>query len=107
MSPYCRAFLGSCIIDLCFSDEVRIALRFACVAGGVPSTWANYSDLMLVDISSNNLTGSLPPAWSSLTNLRYLNMSSNSLSGGLPDSWRQSSGNNDTVDQGMVNLQYL
>ena len=77
------------------------------LAGGIPPSWGNYSDLMVIDISNNQLSGPLSSAWSNLNNMRYLNMSANQFTGDIPSAWRQSSGNNATVDEGMTNLQYL
>ena len=44
--------------------------------------------MMVMLLSTNNLTGSLPPSWGQLRQLQWLYLSSNKLSGPLPDAYK-------------------
>ena len=73
----------------------------------MPEGWGNLTALRTVDVSDNRLTGTLPASWEGLANAEYLNFSANNLGGTIPANWRVSSNNNGTVDEGLINLEFM
>ncbi|KAJ6836742.1 putative leucine-rich repeat receptor-like protein kinase [Iris pallida] len=58
-------------------------------SGELPNCWRHLSqeyDLIVLDISSNNLSGGVPDTIGSLSSLEVLHLSNNSLSGEIPSS---------------------
>ncbi|XP_016434012.2 putative receptor-like protein kinase At3g47110 [Nicotiana tabacum] len=53
--------------------------------GSIPSSLANATKLLQLDIPQNNFTGTVPSSFSNLRNLLWLNVFGNSLGNGAPD----------------------
>lgn len=53
----------------------------------LPASWAELSQLAVMDLSGTGVTGSLPEAWAHMSGLRTLLLGGNSLNGTLPAAW--------------------
>ena len=56
------------------------------LAGSIPASLGNLTNLQVVALGGNQLTGSIPASLGSLTNLEWLNLSNNRLTGSIPAS---------------------
>ena len=56
------------------------------LTGLIPSSLGNFANLKHLNLSFNELTGSIPSSLGSLTNLEYLYLSRNELTGSIPSS---------------------
>eukprot|EP01125_Pyxidicula_operculata_P005274 TRINITY_DN1898_c0_g2_i7.p1 TRINITY_DN1898_c0_g2~~TRINITY_DN1898_c0_g2_i7.p1 ORF type:complete len:803 (-),score=116.64 TRINITY_DN1898_c0_g2_i7:924-3332(-) len=70
----------------CFNNsvtELRLSGRLG--SGVIPTNFSKLSNLVILDLSSNNLGGAIPTALGNLKNLKILDLRSNMLSDGFPD----------------------
>lgn len=51
------------------------------LAGSLPPSWSQLTDLAELDIGDNYLTGTLPPQYSNLGSMTYLDAQKNELTG--------------------------
>ncbi|KAL1542432.1 receptor-like protein 31 [Salvia divinorum] len=68
-----------------FSSLNVLSLYNCSLKGSIPSTFANLTKLIHVDLSYNDLTGSFPPTlFANLTKLSHVDFSFNDMTGSLP-----------------------
>ncbi|XP_076930756.1 receptor-like protein EIX1 [Bidens hawaiensis] len=94
------------IPDLMYGNQPYIDLRFNNFSGPVPlfpsntetlvlrnnmftglvSLLCEFTNIIRIDLSNNQLSGELPDCWMNLTSLYYLNLENNNFSGKIPTS---------------------
>lgn len=67
-------------------DVTAVILPSNNLAGTLPSSWLNMSNLTSLQLYSNSLRGTLPASWSKMTSI-VLQLQSNVLVGKIPSSW--------------------
>jgi len=72
---------------LCRGDNItEIILGNKGIAGTIPQSIGNLTDLIWIDFTLNFLSGTLPDSISELSNLLEITVAENSLTGSIPDS---------------------
>ena len=67
-------------------------------SGPIPTGWINLQELVILDLSQNNLTSVIPPDIGNLPKLEQLFLSNNKLTGDTPTDFGQLARNCDVVD---------
>ncbi|CAA6669871.1 unnamed protein product [Spirodela intermedia] len=77
---------GSSTLDFLrnMTSLTTLIIRNARISDTMPSNFSQYTGLLSLDLSFNNITGELPESLFSLSLLQFLFLGNNSLSGGLP-----------------------
>mmetsp|Transcript_3372 Transcript_3372/g.3339 ORF Transcript_3372/g.3339 Transcript_3372/m.3339 type:complete len:165 (-) Transcript_3372:122-616(-) len=78
------AGLGSGIVNL--NKLKYLSLQENLLEGEINASddWADFEDLISIELQGNLLTGALPESWNDLPNLEYLDVSRNNLDGTIP-----------------------
>ncbi|XP_039134375.1 receptor-like protein EIX2 [Dioscorea cayenensis subsp. rotundata] len=79
-------FIPHNIIDDSHQSYLQILLSMNKLNGTIPSSFCQIRRLILLDISTNQLSGELPDCWLNSSILTDLNVADNNLSGTIPNS---------------------
>ncbi|KAJ0053702.1 hypothetical protein Pint_02985 [Pistacia integerrima] len=63
-----------------------VDISFNSLAGSIPLSIGNLSNLLTLVLANNQLTGKIPDFWSSLTEVYVINVANNNLTGEIPNS---------------------
>ena len=86
-SVVCVTKYFSTILAMRFRSNTYTYQRFPHL-GTLPSSYAEWDSLVMLDVSSNKLVGTLPPQFGNLSsNFSFLSLRNNTLSGTLPSEW--------------------
>jgi len=66
----------------------ELNLTFNSLAGTIPDSLGNLTNLRILELRDNDLTGTIPASLGNLRNLQLLYLWDNNLTGAIPDSWR-------------------
>ncbi|XP_056176385.1 putative leucine-rich repeat receptor-like serine/threonine-protein kinase At2g19230 isoform X3 [Syzygium oleosum] len=68
---------------------ILVKLSSSNLTGEIVSSFSHLSAMEYLDLSNNQLTGAIPETLSELQNLRYLNLSGNNLIGSVPEALKK------------------
>ncbi|KAH7840886.1 hypothetical protein Vadar_022963 [Vaccinium darrowii] len=86
-------FSGSISLICAITDSQLIYLDLSSnqLSGRIPDCWQSFQELNIINLANNTLSGKLPSSLGSLSQLRALQLRDNNLSGELPESLKNCS----------------